>query len=569
MNDKERMKIARGVKKAALVLKNARIVNVFTKELEDGDIAIQDGLIVGIGKYRGKEEVDLQGSYVAPGFIDGHVHIESSMVTPPQFANIVLPKGTTTIIADPHEIANVSGKEGIRYMLRSSKASFLDVFMMIPSSVPATTFETAGANVSVEDIAELALEDGVLGLGEVMNYPDVLKGEQTIHDKIRLMQPRPIDGHAPSLKGNDLNAYATAGVQTDHECSTVEEMLDRVRRGMYVHLREGSVTRNVRTLLKGVTDKNTERLLFCTDDKHPEDIKAEGHINYNVNLAIDHGIDPITAIKMATLNAATCYKLPRHGAIAPSYYADLVVFDSLEKIEPKAVYKRGTLVAKNNEPLIDAPTIKDATVSDTVHVDLDRLDFTLKLKKNTVKVIGLIKNNITTKRLNETVLIEDGAYKNDPEQDLLKLAVVERHKGSGDYGLALVKGFGLKNGALAMTIAHDSHNLVVVGDSDKAMRLATEKIVEISGGIVLVKDGEVEDALQLEIGGIMTTKPASKVAETLNRMKEKVRAMGLNPDIDDPFIQLAFLSLPVIPDLKLTDQGLFDVNAFKIVPIED
>lgn len=569
MNDKELMKIARGQEKAALVLKNARIVNVFTKEIEDGDIAIQNGVIVGVGEYHGKEEVDVQGSYVAPGFIDGHVHIESSMVTPPHFANIVLPKGTTTIIADPHEIANVSGKEGIRYMLESSKASLLDVYMMIPSSVPATTYETAGATITADDIAELSGEEGVLGLGEVMNFPDVLNGEANIHKKIRLMQPRPIDGHAPSLKGNDLNAYRTAGVQTDHECSTVEEMLDRVKRGMYVHLREGSVTRNVGTLLKGVTEKNVERLLFCTDDKHPEDIKAEGHINFNINLAVQHGIDPITAISMATLNAANCYGLSRHGAIAPSYYADLVVFDDLENIEPKAVYKRGALVAKDGKPLIDAPIVKGKAVSDTVNIDLDKLDFTLKLKKESVKVIGLVENNITTKSLRETVRVEDGVYRNDPDQDILKLAVVERHKSSGAFGLGLVKGFGIKNGALAMTIAHDSHNLVVLGDTDEAMRLATEKIVEISGGIVLVKDGKVEDFLQLEIGGIMTTQPAPNVAKTLDRMKEKVRSMGLSDSIDDPFIQLAFLSLPVIPDLKLTDQGLFDVNAFRIVPIED
>jgi len=568
MNDRHKMTIARGRHPAEVVLKNARVVNVFTLEIERADVAVEDGVILGVGEYSGKEEIDLAGAYLAPGFIDGHVHIESSMVTPAQFSAVILPKGTTTIIADPHEIANVSGADGIRYMLENAKKAPLEVYMMIPSSVPATEFETAGATIGVEDIRTLAKEPGVLGLGEVMNYPGVLEGDDDIHGKIRAMQPAPIDGHAPGVLGNDLNAYVAAGVQTDHECSTVEELLERIKRGMYVHLREGSATRNVRTLLEGFDPQWSDRLLFCTDDKHPEDIRAEGHINYNVNLAIEAGVPPLVAIRMATLNAANAYGLDRHGAIAPGRKADFIVFDSLERIEPRLVYKEGRRVAQDGEPLFKAPREVGEAVRDTVHVDPAAIDFTLRLQQERVKVIGLIEKNITTRCLIETVNVEEGTYVHDPSQDRLKLAVIERHHGTNNYGLGLVRGFGFQGGAIAMTIAHDSHNLVVVGDDDASMRAAMEKIVEIQGGIVLAKEGVVDDYLRLDVAGIMSTKPSKVVAQTLERMKGKVRGMGLSKTIDDPFISLAFLSLPVIPDLKLTDNGLFDVRTFSNVAIE-
>ncbi|MFW6284827.1 MAG: adenine deaminase [Bacillota bacterium] len=569
MNIKTKMAIASGKEKAETVFKNARVVNVFTGEIEKSDIAVQDGMILGLGNYHGKREVDLEGKYVAPGFIDGHVHIESSMVTPAQFGNIVLPKGTTTVIADPHEIANVAGEDGIRYMLKSAEETPLDVFMMVPSSVPATTFETSGATIDVKAVERLRDVEGVHGLGEVMNYPDVVSGAEAIHAKIKAMEGKTIDGHAPGLSGYGLSAYVAAGVMTDHECFSHEALLERVEKGMYVHLREGSVTRNVEALLPAVNRHNVRRLLFCTDDKHPEDIAREGHINYNVNLAIDYGIDPVEAIRMATLNAAECYGLKQHGALAPNRYADFIVFSSLEAIEPTKVYKKGKLVAYNNKATHIPSPITDAAITNSVHVDASALDFTLKLNSERVKVIGLIENNITTTKEIRTVRVENGVYVNHPNQDVLKIAIIERHKQTGNIGVGLVEGFGFKNGALAMTIAHDSHNLIVTGDSDEAMSRAVQALIDAQGGIALADDKGKIHTLPLEVGGIMTTAPHESVAHKLESMKKIIRAMGLSKKIKDPFIQLAFLSLPVIPALKLTDRGLFDVDAFDHTPIEE
>ena len=563
------MKKARGDQKASLVLKNGRIINVYSGEIEELDIAIDDGKIIGIGTYNGIKEIDLKKMYVAPGLIDGHVHIESSMLTPPQFAKIVLPKGTTTIIADPHEIANVSGVPGIEFMLKSSEHIPLSVYMMIPSCVPATIDENAGAMITAHDIKKLKKHPRVLGLGEVMDYPSVIQGNTMIFEKIKVMNDHMIDGHAPDVIGNDLNAYITAGVMTDHECTMVLSMQERIKRGMYVHLREGSATRNTKTLLKGLNKNNIHRVLFCTDDKHPEDIKNEGHINYNVNLAIEHGIDPVDAIRMATINAANCYHLPNIGGIAPGKDADLIIFDNLKKIEPMYVYKKGILVASHGKALFEASTEVPDAVLNTVHLDLDQLSFSLHLKSNHVKVIGLIKNNITTHHLDRTVNVLNNQFVYDKNVDILKLAVIERHHNKKLIGIGLVEGFGFKNGALAMTIAHDSHNLIIVGSSDDDMRLAAEKINEIQGGIVLVRNGKVIHFLKLEVGGIMTNAESIVVSESLKYMKKEIKDMGLDQDIDDPFISLAFLALPVIPTLKLTDRGLFDVNQFKIVPIEN
>jgi len=567
--DKSRLlKIARKEEAADLVFKNGRIISVFDGRIEEGDLAIADGRIIGIGDYVGVEQIDLQGKFIAPGFIDGHVHIESSMLTPSEFAKIVMPRGTTSVVADPHEIANVAGVKGIRYMIESAKTVPLDVFIMVPSCVPATLFETSGAAITASDIASLKSEASVLGLGEVMNYPDVIHGDPSVLEKIASMEPKTIDGHAPSVSGIDLNAYALAGIHTDHECTTKEELEERIKRGMYVHLREGSATRNVTELLKGITGSNYHRLIFCTDDKHPEDIRKEGHINYNVNLVIEAGISPMVAIQMATINTAQCYGLKHYGAIAPGYVADLVVFEDLTDIEPVLVYKKGKLVAKNQKALFEAAPIKKDVLEKSVHINTDKVSFDLPLKSPDVRVIGLIENNVTTTELIETVLVVDGKYVHNPEKDLLKFAVIERHHASGNMGLALVKGYGLKGGAVAMTIAHDSHNLMILGDDDSDMRIAMDKIIEIGGGIVVVKEHQVADYLELEVGGIMTAKGAKFVEQKLNAMEATIRKMGVNHKIDDPFLSLAFLSLPVIPDLKCTDLGLFDVVRFKRVPIE-
>ncbi len=568
MNNKEFMPYARGDKPVDLLLKNGMLINVFTGVIEQVDVAVHNGVFVGFGDYQAKETIDLKGQYLAPGFIDGHVHIESSMMTPPQFAQVIVPKGTTTIIADPHEIANVSGVDGIEYMIKASQNIPLNVFIMVPSCVPATALENAGATITAKDIEAFKGRKNILGLGEVMDYPAVISGEAQIHEKISVMSNYPIDGHAPDILDKDLNAYITAGVQTDHECTQVESMLERIKRGMYVHLREGSATRNVLPLLKGVTKENHHRLLFCTDDKHPEDIEAEGHINYNVNLAISEGIDPVMAIRMGTLNAAQCYNLSKLGAIGLGYRADFIVFDSLKKIAPSMVYKDGKRVAENNKALFKTTKIYDESVTNTVHVKREAIDFRLPLKSNHVHVIGLIKNNITTAKKTKKVTVEDGFYKHDSSTDLMKLAVIERHKASGFMGLGLVEGYGLKNGAIAMTIAHDSHNIIIIGDNDESMTVALDKIIDLQGGIVVVENTTVVDALQLEIAGIMTTSDVDTVSNKLKTMAEKIESMGLNPAIDDPFITLAFLSLPVIPKLKLTDRGLFDVTAFKHISIE-
>lgn len=561
-------KKARGIEKASLVLKNCKIINVYTNEIEENDIAIEDGIILGTGFYQGIEEHDMKGLYVAPGLIDGHVHIESSMVTPPEFAKLVVPNGTTTVIADPHEIANVSGVEGIKFMLDSSRDIPLNVYIMIPSCVPATKEDMGGAIITVDDIKTLKTFDRVIGLGEVMDYPAVIDGDQDIHQKILAMRDKNIDGHAPDVTGYDLNAYLLAGIMTDHECTMVESMIDRVRKGMYVHLREGSATKNTLDLLKGVKQNFYSRIMFCTDDKHPEDIDKEGHINFNVNLAISSGIDPIEAIKMATLNTATCYGLKHVGAIAPGKYADLIVFEDINHIKPALVYHKGCLVAKDQKPRFNYQASLRNSVLNTVKFRPEALDFELKIHSKFAKVIGLVEHNVTTEFLLREVQLSNGVYCQKKNPDLLKLAVIERHKNTNQMGLGLVEKFGKIDGAIAMTIAHDSHNLVVIGSNDLDMKLACKRIYDIQGGIVIVEKGEVINELMLEVSGIMTNRNSNIIKEKIKEMKTQVKHMGLDEKIDDPFLLLAFLSLPVIPKLKLTYRGLFDVLQFKIVPIE-
>ncbi|MFW6319669.1 MAG: adenine deaminase, partial [Bacillota bacterium] len=512
MNKQSLMAYARGDKAVDIVVKNAQVVNVFTGKLMPTSVAIHQGIFVGFGDYQAKTVIDAQGAYMVPGFIDGHVHIESSMLLPGEFAKVIVPKGTTSIIADPHEIANVSGVKGIEYLLELSKNIPLNVYMMAPSCVPATRFEHAGATVSKDDIAKLKTLPGILGLGEVMDYPSVIAGDSDIFAKLNIMQERMIDGHAPDITGMMLNAYSTAGVKTDHECTNQACMTARLERGMFVHLREGSQTRNVRDLLPGITNENSHRILFCTDDKHPEDIIREGHINYNVNLAIDYGIDAIRAIQMATINTGVAYKLNNVGAIAPGYKADFFFSKSLAKVDPFVVYKDGEKVAEDNSPLFETTVYKEAALCDTIHIDVSQLDFRLPLKSNTVYAIGIVKNNITTTKETVEVDIKDGQYQHNPKTDLLKIAVIERHRNTNQMGIALLKGFGLKNGAIAMSIAHDSHNIIVVGDSDQAMLTAVSKLNDIHGGIVVVKGNTVAHTLALEVAGIISTEPYTVVA---------------------------------------------------------
>ncbi|MCD6322391.1 MAG: adenine deaminase [Clostridiales bacterium] len=569
MNTIQLAKVARGDKKADLVMKDCTIVNVFSHKLEHGDIAIADGTIVGIGKYSGRKEVDLKGAFVCPGFIDGHVHIESSMLTPPQFAKSVVPKGTTTVIADPHEIANVCGIKGIEFMLDSSDKLSLDVFIMLPSCVPSTEYENSGAVLTAEDLEPLLSRERVLGLGEVMNYPGVINGNKKVHAKLDIAKGCRIDGHAPGIKGKQLNAYVVSGIKTDHECTVVEEMTEKISRGMYVIIREGSATRNLNTLINGVTKDNVRRILFCTDDKHPKNIKNEGHINYNVKTAISHGIDPIDAIIMATLNTAECYGLKDRGAIAPGYIADLLVLDNLKNISVMQVFKRGKLVAENDKAKFGARAVADDRVLNTVVLNNNmKIDLNMRLKSDVVKVIQIIEDNVITKKVIRKVDVEDGYYKNNPKLDILKMAVIERHKKTGNIGLGLVEGYGIKNGAVALTIAHDSHNIIVIGDNDKDMIRAVEELQKCDGGMTICSGGKVMGTLTLEVGGLMTDSPIEEVEATIDEMVQTAVKMGVNKGLE-PFMTLSFLALPVIPELKLTDRGLFDVGNFGFVGIEE
>ena len=568
LNKEKLLKVARKEVLADLLVKNAKIINVFTKEIEYGNLAISDGYFIGVGDYKAVEEIDLKGSYIAPGFIDGHVHIESSMLTPNNYAQAVLPRGTTSVVADCHEIANVCGENGIDFMLEASKNLPLDVYMMIPSCVPSTKFETSGAFLRAENIKKYVNNNRVLGLGEMMDYPGTINGDKEVLKKIELFSHKVIDGHAPGVYKEDLNAYCLAGVKTCHECTTPDELVEKVKRGMYIHLREGSQTKNVRDLLPGINQKYYSHILFCSDDLHPLDIGKIGHIDNNINIAIQYGIDPIEAISMATINIANCYNINDSGAISPGRKADFVVFDSLEKIEVKKVYKNGKLVVSDSEVLFSSEHLDYTGVLDTVKFNIDNVNLEYKLKSDFVNVIGLIENNVTTLKLKRNVVLNDLIFYPKLNDDLLKLVVIERHRLTGNIGKGIVEGYGLKDGAIAMTIAHDSHNLVCIGDNDLDMLCAINKIKDIGGGIVIAKDNRVIDYLQLAVGGLMSTENLEFVSNKISNLEKIARKIGVSKDIEDPFLQLAFLSLTVIPELKLSDFGLFDVNNFRIIPLE-
>lgn len=558
---------AKGDKKSQLILKNANIINVFTAEIINGDIAIDSGKIVGIGKYQGEVEIDLEGKYVSPGFIDSHVHIESSMSTPTEFAKAIVPRGVTTIISDPHEIANIKGLEGIRYMIEDSEKTPLDVYVMLPSCVPSTSFENTGAILEAEDLKELIENKFVLGLGEMMNYPGLISLDEKILDKLVLGKDMIIDGHGPMIKDKELNAYVAAGVKTEHEASTVEEVIDRLRLGMYILVREGSAARDLRNIISAVNKDNLRRFLFCTDDKHPEDLIKEGSIDFNIKLAIKAGVEPIDAIRMATINSAECYGLKNKGAIAPGYNADLVVIDNLDDFNILKVFKNGELVAEDNKPLFKSNSYLPDHMKNSVNIKgVELKDIQIPMTTNKANIIGIVEDSLVTEKSIKEVKVSNGyfEYSND---DILKLVVVERHLGTGNIGVGLIENFNLKNGAIALTIAHDSHNLIVVGDNDEDILLAIKEIEKLGGGITLVSNGKVLESLELEIGGIMTSKPIEQTNDTLTEMmKISYEKLKVNPKID-PFMTLSFMALPVIPKIKLTDMGLFDVEKFEFINV--
>jgi adenine deaminase len=566
---RSRIAVASGKKKASLVLKNARVVNVFSSEIIEGDVAIQDGIIAGIGTYEGEQVIDLQGQYLAPGLIDGHMHLESAMVAPAEFARAVVPRGTTTIVADPHEIANVAGIQGIEYILEATENIPLQVYIMLPSCVPTTTFENAGAVLTASDLAPLYQHKRVLGLAELMDYPGVVDAEEFILDKIVGAGDRLIDGHGPHIKDKELMAYAASGIQTEHECSTVEEMVNRMRLGMYILIREGSAARNLRDLVQAVTRENARRCLFCTDDKHPEDLLSRGHIDNNLRIAVEEGMDPITAIGMSTLNAAECYGLKHLGAVAPGYHADLVVFNNLKDFKASMVFRRGNLVAVEGKPLFESAPQISSMVTNSVNIPaVTENDLCLNLKTDIVHIIEVLPHTLVTRKTVRKVNFENGCFKYHKSLDIVKLAVIERHHATGNIGLGLVEGFGLKNGAIATTISHDSHNLIVIGDNDGDMLAAIGEIKRVGGGITLCSEGDVLATLPLPIAGLMSDKPLEMVKQSLEEMIQMAwEKLSVSREID-PFMMLSFLALPVIPEIKLTDMGLFDVHQFKFIDIQ-
>jgi adenine deaminase len=563
------IEVARGDKKADLVLKNANYVDVFTGKVSRADIAVVGEKIVGIGEYEGVKEIDCSRFTVLPGYIDGHVHIESSQLSPEEFASLIVPRGTTTIIADPHEITNVCGMNGCEYIAQASKSVPLDIKIQLPSCVPATPFETSGAILAGKDIEKNITNDYIFGLGEFMNYPGVISADKDVIKKLEAAHKagKVIDGHAPAVSGKALNAYLCGGISTDHECVTGEEIEEKISKGMYVHIRHGSSTQNLGNA-KFITAANMRRFILCTDDRHAADLKEKGHLDDALRKLVADGLDPVWAVTCATLNCAECYGLKWRGAIAPFYAADLVVVDNLVKFNAKYVFKNGKLVAEDGKPLFDtSKRYLPENVLNTVKVkELKPDDFKLTLKGKKAKAMTILPGGVVTGCEIVEVESKDGDVL-VKGTDLNKLAVVERHKMTGNIGKALFKGYGLKGGAMGITIAHDSHNIILMGDSNEAMAKAANKLREIGGGMVLVNEetGEVS-SLTLDIGGLMSSRDAESLQRDSRELIEKAHAMGVKREYE-AFMSLAFLSLAVIPELKLLDTGLFDVTKFAFTDI--
>lgn len=563
------IKVAKGEKKADLVIKNAKVVNVFNNKIELTDIAIYNGIIAGMAQnYEGDEEINLEGKYLSPAFIDGHVHIESSMCLPKEFAKAVVPEGTLTVIADPHEISNVFGLHGISFMREACKNIPLQVYMMLPSCVPATQFETSGFDLASYDLSFLIDAPDVLGIAEMMNYPGVLNCNKEVMSKLKLGKSKykKIDGHAPNLSGKDLCAYVASGVMSDHECTTVKEAEEKLGLGMYVMIREGSAAKDLQALIPILKEGNTDRCILVTDDRHPTDLK--GHINDMIRQCVSAGVNPVTAIKAASFNTAKYFGLNNLGAIAPGYKADLLVFDNLEDFKPQIVFKNGQIVAQNGELTVDTEHNEIPKLRGSVNVKwIEHEDFQIPAKTDTVKAIEIIPGSLLTKATTSKIKIVNGLAEPNIENDVLKITVLERHRATGNIGKGFVKGFGLKSGAIASTVAHDSHNMIVIGTNDADMELAAIELVKSQGGKVVVNNGEVLAKLPLPIAGLMSDKPFDYVLEHCNMLREQVHKIGCK--LDDPFMTIAFLSLSVIPELKITDKGVFDANCCKFIDIFD
>lgn len=552
--------VAAGREKADLVLKNAKYLNVFSNEFLCGDIAVANGLIAGVGKYDGKTEIDVSGKLVLPGFIDAHIHLESSMVTPAEFAKAVVAHGTTTVITDPHEITNVMGIDGVEYMIQASQNLPIDVHFMMPSCVPATEIDESGAELDCKDIDLYLDNKKVLGLAEMMNYVGVINGDKNVLSKIVTSQAhhKKIDGHAPELSGNDLNAYIAAGVYSDHECSTFENALEKLRKGQFIMIREGTAAHNLKALMPLLTQQYYSRCMFATDDKHPSDLLHGGHIDYIVKQALKNGADPIVALKTATHHAARYFLLNNKGAIASGYLADIVVVDNLEDFNVETVFKRGKLVFDGEVKDFSAPTVDEKLAEkcfDTFHLDsVTPSSFKVDGK---LGLIGLVGGELLTRNLGT-------ADKIDVENDILKIACIERHKGTNHIGVGYVKGYSLKSGAVATSVAHDSHNIITVGCNDDDIAVAVNAIKDSKGGIAVVENGKIKALLELPIAGLMSDEPLTTVNEKLENAKLSAYELGADKSID-PFMTLSFLSLPVIPSLRITTKGVFDAENWKML----
>jgi len=559
------IKIARGDEPADTLLKNCKVVNVFTGEIIQTDIAIVHSRIAGLGHYEAREVVDLEGRYVAPGLIDSHVHIESAMVTPPEFARAVVPRGTTTVVTDPHEIANVLGLDGIRFMLDMAKYNPLSVYVNAPSCVPSTHMETTGASLEWYNLEALQREEYVIGLAEVMNFPGVVAGDEGMLNKIRSFKKRVKDGHCPGLTGKALNAYINAGIGSDHECTTVEEAREKLRMGMYIFIREATNAHNLKTLLPLVTSENSRRICFCTDDRQPADLLEVGHIDYMVRTAIAEGVPPITAIRMATLNPSEYFHLHDRGAISPGRRADLMVFSDLQAPTAEMVYRGGKLVAQDGQVFPWERLEQKTVLRSSMNIDWSQTNFDMAAEGDRIRVIGAIPDQLITEHLIEDTPRQNGRVVADPDRDLLKIAVIERHLATGRMGKGLVHGFGLKRGAIAGTVAHDHHNLVVVGVDDESMLTAAQAVAEIRGGMVAVDGKQILASLPLPIAGLMSDQPIEHVRDQMEEMLAAAKTLGSS--LHDPFMAMSFQALPVIPSLKLTDHGLVDVEKFQLVPL--
>ncbi len=566
MELKDAIAFASGEMEVDLLLKDTQLINVLSGKIEPRDVAIAQGKVVGFGEYPTREAMDLKGRFLLPGFIDAHVHIESSMVGVQEYARATLPHGITTVVTDFHEIANVMGIRGIRLMQDWMGSTPLNLYVMLPSCVPATPLETSGAEIKAEDLQGLMKEKWVKGLGEMMNFPGVIHRVPEVLKKIQMAQGKRVDGHAPGLSGKDLTAYIIAGISSDHECTRREEAEEKLSQGMYIMIREGSTAKNLEELIPLVTPKNARRCMFVSDDRHPADLISEGSIDHCVRKAIQLGIDPIIAIQMATINPAEYFPLQGLGAIAPGYQADLLVIEDLKEIKIRQVFKDGRLVAEEGKVLPGVIEKERIETENTFHIQgISVQQFQIKAQDGRAKVIEVIPHQIVTKKGLYEVKTEGGVAVADPSRDILKIAVVERHKGTGNVGLGFVKGFGLRDGAIASSVAHDSHNIVVMGVRDEDMAQAVHGIVEMRGGLIAIRGGRVLASLPLPIGGLIADLSIEEVRDRLDLLHRTVKEMG--GKLEDPFMTLSFLALPVIPELKISDKGLVDVTRFEIVPL--